>query len=207
MAFAIQLNGFLRGSAKARIDAALGALLLALLGSALLVFGWTAGALALVMSFVYAGLSRPLAARAAAALLSAGAAGARYVGLPKGALARISRELGRERSPQEFLADLTSGEGRKDVAEAALLEYCENEPSVAAVMRRHHLSRHDLASLYHELLAIGCGQWAGGHFVAASAVAHGDSLEFFLGKRSDAGSQVELAVALLDHFESGKPLQ
>ena len=64
------LNGFLRGSKKTQIDAILSAIWLSLLVIGFIAFGWRAGVLALILSFVYAGVSRPIAAATAARLFS-----------------------------------------------------------------------------------------------------------------------------------------
>lgn len=62
------LNGFLRGSKKTQIDAILSAIWMVLLVIGFVAFGWRAGGLALILSFVYAGVSRPIAAATAAHL-------------------------------------------------------------------------------------------------------------------------------------------
>ena len=94
-AFLVVLNGFLRGTYKAHIDAFLSILLVVLLAATFVAFGWKAGMIALVLSIVYAIASRPLAARLAARLLSgSGSPSRHYIGLPPLALERISRELG-----------------------------------------------------------------------------------------------------------------
>ena len=95
ISFLIMLNGFLRGSKKAQIDAALGVTLVGLLVTGFVVFGWQMGALALVLALVYGRINRPLAAAAAARILAVrrGASG-RYKGLPDRVLESISRDLG-----------------------------------------------------------------------------------------------------------------
>ena len=63
--FLVTVNGFLRGSKKAQIDAVLSVMLVGLLLTGFVAFGWTVGVLALILAFVYARISRPLAARVA----------------------------------------------------------------------------------------------------------------------------------------------
>ena len=70
--FLVTLNGFLRGSKKAQIDAVLGVILVGLLVIGFVAFGWIVGVLALILAFVYARISRPLAAATATRLFSAG---------------------------------------------------------------------------------------------------------------------------------------
>ena len=66
------MNGFLRGSKKAHIDAFLSLVLVGLLITVFVVIGLPAGLLAIALTFLYAALARPLAARSASALLSVG---------------------------------------------------------------------------------------------------------------------------------------
>ena len=68
--FLVMLNGFLRGSKKAQIDAVLSVILVGLLVIGFVAFGWIAGVLALILAFVYATISRPLAAATVARLFS-----------------------------------------------------------------------------------------------------------------------------------------
>ena len=60
-AFLVMLNGCLRGSAKAGIDAVLSVVWLGLLGAVLIIFGWQSAVLGLALSFVYAAGTRPIA--------------------------------------------------------------------------------------------------------------------------------------------------
>ena len=69
IAFLIILNGYLRGSKKAHIDAGLSVIWLILLGISVLAFGWRIGLLSLALSFVYGIISRPIAASIARKLL------------------------------------------------------------------------------------------------------------------------------------------
>lgn len=206
-AFLVMLNGFLRGARKPQIDAVLSIMLIGLLVVAFAAFGWQAGLLAMVLTFLYAGVGRPLAARAAARLLALGRApSGPYVGLPGRELARVCQELGRERSSQEMVQEMTGASTRMSDARAALFDYCEGHPEVAQVMAEHGITCEALEELYGTLLAGGAGQWAGGHFVAASALAYPQSLQFLLqdqgGDRSFAGK----VDALIGHFERGAPL-
>jgi hypothetical protein len=99
-AFLVVLNGFLRGAKKHQIDEVLSVVLLSILLTVFVAFGWEAGLLAIVLAFVYGALSRPVAARVAARLMSFdGGPSGTYVGLPPRTLERISRELGREVRP------------------------------------------------------------------------------------------------------------
>ena len=49
-------------------------------------------------------------------------------------------------------------------------------------------------------------QWAGGHWVAASALAYPETLEFVLSHKSNNERRVTLAASLIRYFEQGAPL-
>lgn len=170
--FLVVLNGFLQGVKKSQIDAFLSLLLVALLVVGFVAFGWKAGLLALGLCFLYAGVSRPLAARTAARLLSfGGGPSGKHIGLPARQLERISRELGRETNPQQMMREILSGSTRHDEARQALLQYVEANQETATVLSEFGATRSTLDELYSTLSAAGAGQWAGGHFVSASALA------------------------------------
>lgn len=206
-AFLIMLNEFLLGSKKAQIDGVLGVALGALLVTAFVAFGWRAGALAVILAFVYARISRPIAASTDARLhsLGGGPSGV-YIGLPHRTLERISKQFGREFSTQDFMRELMTSPSRRDQAMSALIEYCVAQPEVERVMREFGATRETLYHLFWTLHAAGARQRAGGHFVAASALAYPQSLRFVLQNQRGGLSLVEQVHALLLHFERGVPL-
>jgi hypothetical protein len=207
-AFLVVVNGFLRGAKKAQIDAILSVILLGLLGTCFFLFGWKAGLAAIVLVFVYAIILRPIAARAAARMLRRidGSRGT-YIGLPSQPLARISKTLGSSQDVDTVTKQLLSGSNRSRDAEDALLDYCEANESTKQVILEFGATREALLELYSRLLIAGAGQWAGGHFVAASAIAYPDTLRYLLratGEDRDQWSSV--VFKLLVYFERGTPL-
>lgn len=210
--FLVILNGFLRGSKKPQIDAVLSVIVLVLLAVGFVSFGWMNGGVALILTVVYATIGRPLAAATAGRLRSSsgGRGSDRYEGLPDPILARISRELGRQRGPEQAMNELLHG-GRSERADALsdLLDYCTAKPGIQEAMRSFGLGRAELEDLYCTLVAAGAGQWAGGHWVAASALADPDALRFFVRTRRDQTDRDETlraVYALIMHFERGAPL-
>ena len=208
-AFLVVLNGFLRGAKKAHVDVFLSILLVTLLSVSFVAFGWKAGLLAVVLSFIYASAFRPLAARVAARLLGRpGHTSARHIDLPPPDLQRVCRELGQRSSPEGIEHDLLSGSDRYESALEALLDYCEANPDTRKVMTEFNASRGTLLELYGTLLKAGAGQWAGGHYVPASALAHSHTLRYLL--RYPASGRDALnqrACNLIAHFEAGSPLK
>lgn len=205
--FLVVLNGFLRGAKKHQIDAVLSLVLVGVLLTAFVAFGWKAGLLAVLLAFVYAGISRPIAARVAARLMSLGGGpSGTYIGLPPRPLKRISRELGREVRPEDMMRDLMATPNRRQQAEEALLRYCLAQPRIQSVLREFSAGGSTLKELYSRLCDSGAGQWAGGHWVAASALTYPHTLRFLLANLKDGVSHAEQAYKLIMHFERGAPL-
>jgi len=207
VAFLTILNGFLRGAKKAQLDAVFSLLLLGLVIASFVVAGWKLGLLSIGVAFIGALLTRPLAARVASRLLSAstGDSSGAYIGLPPKPLERISQELGRQIDPSKLVDEMLSGSGRRDQAEQALLDYCEGQPAIQELMTQHEVTRNDLKELYGRLLAVGAGQWACGHWVAASAIAYPDALRYLLNHQDSDWRTT--AYNLIMHFERGQLLE
>jgi len=208
--FLLSLNEFLRGAKKAQIDIILGLAWVGLLTVALVAFGWQASIIALLLSFVYGAVFRPVSVRLAAKLLSIGddRPASRHVGLPPARLAAISRELGRDFNPDQAVQELLSGRNRREKAEEALLDYCEADRNIRDVMAQFNASRDTLREVYSGLLVSGAGQWAGGHYVAASAMAYPDTLRYVLSRpASGREALLETAYRLIMHFERGAALE
>jgi hypothetical protein len=200
-------NSFLHGSKTHQIDAILSLLLLGVLLAAFIGFGWKAGLVAIALAFVYGAFSRPIAARLASRLMSIGTESTgRYVGLPPRALERISQELGREIKPRDMMKEITTNAGRRERAENALLDYCISQPPIQALLQEFDGDRDTLKGIYSNLCMAGASQWAGGHWVAASALAYPDSLRFVLMNARKGATQLQEIHALIMHFERGTPL-
>lgn len=206
VAFFIVLNGFLRGAKKVQIDAVLIVLLIGLTIIAFFVSGWKFALFAVAITFISATVARPIAARLASRLfaVSSGGGGG-YVGLPPARLQKISQELGKPFDPNKVMEALFSDDDSKTIAENALLDYCEQQPTIQALLREFEISRQDLHELYHQLAMVGAGQWASGHWVAASALAYPDSLRYLLMRRKE--DIQETAYNLIMYFERGAPLE
>jgi hypothetical protein len=68
----------------------------------------------------------------------------------------------------------------RDRAAQELFDLCERDPAIQDVMKRYGATRATLAELFTRLKAAGAAQIAGGHYVAASALAYPETLEFLL---------------------------
>lgn len=206
VAFLVILNGFLRGAKKPQIDAVLSLVSIGLITIAFFVAGWKLGLLAIAIAFISAIVTRPIAARLASRLFAVSSdGGGGYVGLPPRTLQIISQELGNPFDPNKVMKEILSGGDRKASAETALFDYCEQQPTIQALLREFKISRQDLQELYHQLIMVGAGQWTCGHWVAASALAYPDSLRYLLMRRKE--DMLETAYNLIMYFERGAALE
>jgi hypothetical protein len=178
-------------------------------------FSWKAAVIALVLTFFYAIASRPLAARLAARLLSgSGDPSRHYIGLPPLVLGRISRELSPNpnfdpSSHEDMMHEMFSaGSQKSERALVALLDYCDSKPDVRKVMTEFKATRETLIELYQNLRKAGAGQWAGGHYVPASALAYPHTLRYLLEHRGCGRERLlDIAAYLVLHFEGGSSLK
>ena len=204
----LMVNGFFPGQKRTRIDVCLGTLLVSLLFTCFVAFSIKAGLLAIALTLIYAAIARPFAARLAARLRSNSRGTLiRYVGLPPPALERISDQLARKHQPGDIAKALNAGKLWDTSAEDALLDYCERNPATQAILTEFRVARSELSNLYCKLLVGGAGQWAGGHFIAASAIAYPHTLRHLLQHPPEEPDQLaQLLEKLIAHFERGAPL-
>lgn len=205
VAFLVVLNGFLSSKKKAQIDVVLSLLLLGLVFTVFFVAGWKLGLLAISIAFLSAIITRPVAARLASRLFAGSTGGGGgYVGLPPRSLQKISQQLGRPIDPNRLMEEMLSSSDRSTDAEDALFDYCEQQPSIQAILKEFQVSRQDLQELYHQLIAVGAGQWTCEHWVAASALAFPESLRYAINRKGK--NMQETAFNLIMHFEQGSAL-
>lgn len=118
-------------------------------------------------------------------------------------LRRISLRLGQP--PTDVTALL--GDERRE-AEEELFDLIEGDRLLRKIMAQHGATRDVLRQLYEGLLKAGAGQWARGHYVPASTLAFGPTLEFVLtctdnGRSARRGTWDTVAFKVLDYFERG----
>lgn len=124
-------------------------------------------------------------------------------------LADISRRLGApawkgsDTSVESLLSNL---ENHRSVEEE-LFDLVEADQFLSAVLSRHSASRETLRHLYGQLTMAGAGQWAGGHYVAASAFAFELCLDYLLSNQQAEqyeGDFRGVAYCLVEYFRTGK---
>ncbi len=114
---------------------------------------------------------------------------------------RISKVLG---ANVLSVYDLSSDKNKKDQALNELYDLCEADPVLSQVLANYSPNREQLKAIYIALIANGAGQWARGHYVAASAFAFAPTLEYVLGARPEGQNLSEMAYQLVDYFERGE---
>lgn len=239
--FIEMLNSFLRGSKKDQIDIIVNILIFGLVMASFFVAGWKFGLIAIALRFILAIVTRPLAARTASKgflrlkkdefrYWPSKGRNYKYIGLPPWPLSRISNELGRDidefgriniknaiKKLKKDPAGYTDGYTH---AMEVLLDYCENQLEIKEIMNDLQISRENLRGLYGQLMAMGGGQWACGHWVAASSIAYPESLRYVLSRLDPNDSvftegiskwqetdKVNTIYNLIMHFECGSPLK
>lgn len=143
-------------------------------------------------------------------------------GAPPRRLKEISQRLAGPTGRDLSLEDLMAAD--RDQVEDELFDLCEEDPAVSDVMKRYGATRTTLSELLTRLHAVGAAQWAGGHYVAASAVAYPHTLEFLLryfrgvdaladdypwpvdltSDRPDRAVAMRVAYELIMYFENGR---
>jgi len=68
----------------------------------------------------------------------------------------------------------------KDKYIEELIDIAEADEYVKSVMNEYEASRQNLRKLYEMLISFGAGQYAGGHYVAASSLVYASTLKFLL---------------------------
>jgi len=199
--FLLMLNQYLKGTGKTQIGAFLGLLLCCLVIASFFVAGWKAGLGAIALCIPSTRMSRRLAARTASWIYALPyRQSGHYPGLPPKPLERISRAIGRPFDiTEEIPQQITSGRTAEDV----LLDYCVAQAEIRQVMAECKVSRDDLRELYFDLIRAGAGQWRGGHWVAASALAYPKTLRYVLEGKKNAQEKWRIAGILCTYFETG----
>ena len=80
----------------------------------------------------------------------------------------------------------------------------ERDPIVQAIMHKWDIGIEELRKLYGELIGSGGGQVAGGHYVAASALVFGSTLEYLLASKRDGHGVASVTYRLIQYFEQGE---
>ena len=103
--------------------------------------------------------------------------------------------------------------GRKD-ALIELIDIAESDENVKAAMNEYHADRQTLNKLYDKLALVGAGQYAGGHYVAASSLVYPSTLKYLLEHFNngifsiknwdDNNSSIHIAYRLIEYFEKGE---
>jgi len=127
-------------------------------------------------------------------------------------LVRISRLLDTPTSSVEQLLSNSRDSVLEELLLEELFDLILGQPMLLALLQKHGATREDLRELYWALLGAGAGQWVRGHWVAASALCYGFTLEFVLTRSKEGKAaghtprQIWQAASftLIEYFEKGR---
>ena len=109
-------------------------------------------------------------------------------------------------APADWMEQVASGTYEHQGAETAreeLFSLCESDPELARTLAKHNADRTTLLELERRIVEAGAGQWARGHWVPASALAFGFTLDYLLHHRSDSDFE-PVAWMVLRYFQENK---
>lgn len=117
------------------------------------------------------------------------------------------REISSRLAPSEnWMGQVSQGtcdHTRTDRAKEDLFDLCESEPDLRTVLQKHGANRDTLDEIYTNLIKIGAGQYVRGHFVAASSLAFGFTLDYVIAHKDDDSFDV-VAYNLILYFQENK---
>lgn len=88
-------------------------------------------------------------------------------------------------------------------AKDSLFSFCENDPQLAPILKKHNADKSILDELHTRLIQAGAGQWARKHWVPASSFAFGRTLEYLLNHKDDSDFSI-IAYTLIMYFQNNK---
>jgi hypothetical protein len=125
-------------------------------------------------------------------------------------LQRVSKVLGAPITSDVRMGKLSGSKASaREMAKSALFDLIEGDPMLRGAMEKYRATRSELSEIYRYLILSGADQWAGGHYVPASALCYGATLEFVLqrlryGQGSPRDVWEPVAFRLLRYFERGE---
>lgn len=94
---------------------------------------------------------------------------------------------------------------KEEKALEELLNLCESDPYLAKVMEKYKADKEILRKAYEKLIMAGAGQWKRGHFVPASSLVYGQTLDYLLRNIDKEDRDFAfIAWRLLKYFEKRK---
>lgn len=92
---------------------------------------------------------------------------------------------------------------KKEKALKELYDLCSKDKHLNSILNEHKITFLKYDEIYSQLLRAGAGQWAKGHYVAASSLVFGSTLRFIL-ENKDKMDISDLAYSLIDYFENNR---
>ena len=205
VAFGIVLENVSSGQRSTRLASGLRIVLLAAIICAFWLLGWKVGAASFAVGWLVLAFARPVARRIidkpTPTVAQTGGIGPIATDRE---LERLSRGVDR---PHVDFDTMVESIRRGDANPwDAVFAHCLGRLEVQRILAEFGAGPEDLVELSQNLRTYGAGQWRGGHFVAASAIALAEPLRFLLSGRRAGLSYDRQTSALLDYFEFGTPL-
>jgi|AVFP01.1.fsa_nt_gi hypothetical protein len=128
-------------------------------------------------------------------------------------LKKVSKKLSKPLDTRDIFKIATQG-NKKDKDLDELIDIAESDEYVKMVMNEYRADRQTLKDLYSKLTLVGAGQYAKGHYVAASCLVypltikylleHFDGENFSINGWDDKNSTMHIAYRLIEYFEKGE---
>ena len=126
---------------------------------------------------------------------------------------KLSKQLSKPRNTKDT-QDILCYLDKKQEYLNELIELCLADEYIAMVVSQYNANGQTLKELYSLLCRAGAGQYAGGHFVAASSLAFPLTLKFLLEHYNDGSFSIKgyddynsmlfIAYRLIQYFENGE---
>ncbi len=119
-------------------------------------------------------------------------------------LKKISKILGELTTLS--VKDLIASSEKKEKAIDDLYALSKNFKYTKKRLIKHKIDKEKFKEIYSNLLRAGAGQWVKGHYVVASSLAFGSTLEYIPEELEggEEGDWPEIAFNLIEYFEKGK---
>lgn len=118
-------------------------------------------------------------------------------------LRRISRELGRQRSSADYYDMVASERSSDDELVDELVSRVLADKMLSKIASRQSATAEDLVQAYRSLVMLGgCAFWTHGHFVAASALSFGATLDYVLSQMKDDPDWTVIGDRVATYFEN-----
>ena len=122
-------------------------------------------------------------------------------------LRNISLVLGKEMDISDIRNSMLGIDNSRRKAEEDLYNLVASDPNLKIIMQKHGANKETLKEIFEAVEALGAGQWVKGHYVAASALAFRETLDYLLSNKNKLTSSkdnMEICYRLITYFDWGE---